>query len=112
MASAAGASSSTHWIVSLPGASSKAAEIVQKTVVETTGRALMDSCTVFEVPAMRTGSLDSLLQLSDEAAKADSFVEGVLRKCERQVSEAYIAEMTAKVALAAVEGKTLEVVAP
>ena len=109
---AAGASSATHWIVSLPGVAAKAAEIVQKTVVETTGRALMESCTAFEVPAMRTGSLDSLLQLSDEAAKADTFVEGVLRKCERQVSEAYMAEMAAKVALAAAEGKALEIVAP
>ena len=106
------ASSATHWIVSLPGTAAKAAEVLQKTVVETTGRALMDTCAAFEVPAMRTGSLDSLLLLSDEAAKADAFAEGVLRKCERQVGESYLAEMAAKVALAAAEGKELAVTAP
>jgi len=110
---APGASAATHWIVSLPGSGGgKMAELLQKTVVETTGRALTDTCVEFQVPVMRTGSLDQLLQLSDEAAKADAFAEGVLRKCERQIGEAYLAEMAAKVALAAAEGRALALVSP
>lgn len=107
---AAPSSSATHWIVAVPG-TAKADEVFRKTIVETTGRNLCE-VSLFDVPAMRTGSLDSLMALSDEASKADAFVEGVLKKVERQVGESYLAEGAAKVALLAASGKKAEVIHP
>jgi hypothetical protein len=45
----------------------------------------------FAVPTLRVGSLDSLMTLSDELARADSFCESVLKKAERAVGESYVA---------------------
>lgn len=46
----------------------------------------------FAVPSLRVGSLDTLMSLSDELARADSFCESVVKKAERAVSETYIAQ--------------------
>jgi V-type H+-transporting ATPase subunit C len=45
---------------------------------------------------MKVGTLDTLMSLSDELSKADTYVEGVVRKVERQLADA-----TAAVQLAA-----------
>lgn len=43
----------------------------------------------FHVPPLRVGTLDSLMQLGDELGKIDSMVEGLVRKCERQIVETH-----------------------
>jgi len=40
---------------------------------------------------MKVGTLDSLMSLADELGKADSYVEGVTRKAERSLADAYAA---------------------
>ncbi len=44
----------------------------------------------------KVGTLDSLMGLSDDAARADLFVEGVVKKVERQVAESYVADKLAE----------------
>lgn len=50
---------------------------------------------VFDVPAMKVGSLDMLMALSDELARADSFTETVVRKVERQIVDTHLASRPA-----------------
>jgi V-type H+-transporting ATPase subunit C len=113
----------SHWIVSVPGPSTTAsssgqaqrgaADACRKALVEATGRG--DLCAVhdFAVPAMKVGTLDQLMQLSDEASRADAFAEGVLKKVERQVAEAYYAKKQAVVAkLGSEEEKRAAVIKP
>jgi V-type H+-transporting ATPase subunit C len=62
---------------------------------------LLSEITPFDVPrTLKVGTLDSLMSLSDEVARADAFVEGVAKKVERQVAEAYFAEKALEVAKA------------
>jgi V-type H+-transporting ATPase subunit C len=107
-------SSSSHWIVAMPaeaGSQTSAVDRMRTVIVETTGRNL---CEVhpFEVPIMKVGTLDQLMLLSDEAARADLFVESVLKKVERQVAESYNAEGAAKIALLAAQGTKAELTKP
>ncbi|KAH9305199.1 hypothetical protein KI387_009603, partial [Taxus chinensis] len=41
----------------------------------------------FHIPDLRIGTLDSLLSLSDDLVKANSFVEGVTQKIRRQIED-------------------------
>ncbi|XP_042520008.1 V-type proton ATPase subunit C isoform X2 [Macadamia integrifolia] len=41
----------------------------------------------FNIPNLRVGTLDSLLSLSDDLLKSNSFVEGVSQKIRRQIEE-------------------------
>jgi len=41
----------------------------------------------FKIPALKVGTLDALMQLSDDLNRIDAFIEGVVRKIERQYSE-------------------------
>lgn len=41
----------------------------------------------FEVPALSVGTLDTLMNLSDEMGKTDQIVEGIVRKIERTAEE-------------------------
>ncbi len=50
----------------------------------------------FRVPQLRVGSLDSLVGLTDELARADAYNESVVRKAERSVAESYAASSVAK----------------
>lgn len=45
---------------------------------------------------LKVGTLDILMSLSDDVARGDTFVEGVVKKVERQVAESYNAEKTAE----------------
>ncbi|KAK4488953.1 hypothetical protein RD792_004744 [Penstemon davidsonii] len=42
---------------------------------------------LFNIPNLRVGTLDSLLALSDDLAKANSFIEGVSHKIRRQIED-------------------------
>ena len=50
----------------------------------------------WDVPWMKVGTLDALLALGDELARADSYAEGVVRKVERQVVDSYAAARLAE----------------
>jgi hypothetical protein len=50
----------------------------------------------FRVPQLRVGSLDTLMSLTDELARADAYNEAVLKKAERCVTESYIASNVAR----------------
>lgn len=53
--------------------------------------------TVFDVPrTLKVGTLDTLMTLSDEVGRTDSYIEGVVKKVERQVAESYFASSTAE----------------
>ena len=41
----------------------------------------------FEIPALSVGTLDTLMNLSDEMGKTDQIVEGIVRKIERTAEE-------------------------
>jgi hypothetical protein len=47
--------------------------------------------TLFDVPQLKVGTLDGLLSLTDELSRADSSVEGVVKRVERAVTESYVA---------------------
>jgi V-type H+-transporting ATPase subunit C len=86
--------SSSHWVVAVPnelGSAKAALDCFAKGMQEAgAGRNLGDVCAL-EVPPMKVGSLDMLMALSDELARADSFVENVVRKVERQVVDTHLA---------------------
>jgi V-type H+-transporting ATPase subunit C len=86
--------SSSHWIVAVPnelGSAKAALDCFAKGMLEAgAGRNLGDVCAL-EVPQMKVGSLDMLMALSDELSRADSFVENVVRKVERQVVDTHLA---------------------
>ncbi len=50
----------------------------------------------FRIPQLRVGSLDSLIGLTDELARADAFFEAVFKKAERCVVESYQASNVAR----------------
>ncbi|RVW52624.1 V-type proton ATPase subunit C [Vitis vinifera] len=47
----------------------------------------LPDCVGFNTPDLRVGTLDSLLSLSDDLLKSNSFVEGVTHKIRRQIEE-------------------------
>ncbi len=55
----------------------------------------------FDVPrTLKVGTLDSLMAVSEDAGRADAYMEGVARKVERQVAESYLADKLAELAKA------------
>ncbi|KAG6621780.1 hypothetical protein I3842_Q002700 [Carya illinoinensis] len=50
-------------------------------------RGLRRDSWVFNIPNLHVGTLDSLLSLSDDLIKSNSFVEGVTHKIRRQIEE-------------------------
>ncbi|XWS32590.1 hypothetical protein CRYUN_Cryun22dG0002600 [Craigia yunnanensis] len=75
-----------YWVVSLP---------IQNSV-STLWNSLQDQISKhsfdtplyrFNIPNLRVGTLDSLLALSDDLLKSNSFIEGVSHKIRRQIEE-------------------------
>uniref|UniRef100_A0A7N0TQM0 V-type proton ATPase subunit C n=1 Tax=Kalanchoe fedtschenkoi TaxID=63787 RepID=A0A7N0TQM0_KALFE len=78
--------STRYWIVSLPVQGSAAS--LWSTLQDSISRHSFDTPLYrFNVPNLRVGTLDSLLSLSDDLFKANSFVEGVSHKIRRQIEE-------------------------
>ena len=50
----------------------------------------------FRIPQLRVGSLDSLIGLTDELARADAYQEAVFKKAERCVAESHQASAIAR----------------
>lgn len=72
------------WLVSLPLASKRkdaAWELLQE---RTTG---LSHNSKLDIPELRVGTLDTLMQLSDDLAKTNNFIEVVVTKLRRQVQD-------------------------
>eukprot|EP00741_Cyanophora_paradoxa_P007830 tig00001215_g7576.t1 len=75
--------SCAYWLISAPAEDTK----------EATWQRLQSRATdlatnfKFNVPDLRVGTLDALLELSDELAKTDIYVEGAVHKIERQLHD-------------------------
>lgn len=109
----------THWVVAVPNdIAGKVVDKFRSAMIEKAGKPLAGALprpqralahfapprslahsslpfaptdvSVLEVPMMKVGTLDSLMTLSDELGRVDSFIEGVLKKVERQVAESYV----------------------
>ncbi|RWR74448.1 V-type proton ATPase subunit C [Cinnamomum micranthum f. kanehirae] len=77
---------SRYWIVSLPVQTSHSS--LWSRLQESISKQSFDTPLYrFNVPDLRVGTLDSLLSLSDDLLKSNTFVEGVSHKIRRQVEE-------------------------
>ncbi|KAL9251530.1 V-type proton ATPase subunit C-like protein [Drosera capensis] len=75
-----------YWAVSLPVKSSPSS--LWTRLQESISKQAFDTPLYrFNVPNLRVGTLDSLLALSDDLLKSNSFVEGVTHKIRRQIEE-------------------------
>ncbi|XP_021895737.1 V-type proton ATPase subunit C [Carica papaya] len=77
---------SRYWIVSLPVQNS-ATSIWNRLQEEISKHSFDTPLYRFNIPNLRVGTLDSLLALSDDLLKSNSFVEGVSHKIRRQIEE-------------------------
>ncbi|KAL0917895.1 hypothetical protein M5K25_012999 [Dendrobium thyrsiflorum] len=75
-----------YWVVSLPAQSSASGlwsrlqELISKKAFDT-------PLYRFNTPDLRVGTLDSLLSLSDDLSKSNTFIEGVSHKIRRQIED-------------------------
>ncbi|XP_043695566.1 V-type proton ATPase subunit C-like isoform X2 [Telopea speciosissima] len=77
---------SRYWVVSLPVQTS--ASSLWNRLQEAISKHSFDTPLYrFNIPNLRVGTLDSLLSLSDDLLKSNSFVEGVSHKIRRQIEE-------------------------
>lgn len=73
-----------YWLVSLPGAKDE----TWRTLENATGRGNLSENYRFELPmSLRVGSLDALMVLSDDLARVNVMVEGVVNKIRRQAHD-------------------------
>ncbi|XP_068666838.1 V-type proton ATPase subunit C-like [Aristolochia californica] len=80
------AAATRYWVVSLPVQSS--ASSTWSRLQEAISKQSFDTPVYrFNTPDLRVGTLDSLLSLSDDLLKSNSFIEGVSHKIRRQVEE-------------------------
>ncbi|KAJ4729535.1 V-type proton ATPase subunit C [Melia azedarach] len=77
---------SRYWVVSLPVQNS--ASTLWNQLQEQISKHSFDTPLYrFNIPSLRVGTLDSLLALSDDLLKSNSFVEGVSHKIRRQIED-------------------------
>ncbi|KAF9663506.1 hypothetical protein SADUNF_Sadunf17G0057600 [Salix dunnii] len=77
---------SRYWAVSLPVQNS--ASSVWNSLQEQISKHSFDTPLYrFNIPNLRVGTLDSLLSLSDDLVRSNSFIEGVSQKTRRQIDE-------------------------
>ncbi|XP_027358624.1 V-type proton ATPase subunit C-like isoform X3 [Abrus precatorius] len=75
-----------YWVVSLPVQNS--ASTLWNQLQEQISKHSFDTPLYrFNIPNLRVGTLDSLLSLSDDLVKSNSFMEGVSHKIRRQIEE-------------------------
>ncbi|KAH7657471.1 ATPase V1 complex subunit C protein [Dioscorea alata] len=75
-----------YWMVSLPVQNS-ASSLWSRLQESISKRSFDTPLYRFNVPNLRVGTLDSLLSLSDDLLKSNSFIEGVSHKIRRQIEE-------------------------
>ncbi|PKI56057.1 V-type proton ATPase subunit C [Punica granatum] len=79
---------SRYWVVSLPVQGSTSASSLWNRLQEQISRHSFDTPLYrFNIPNLRVGTLDSLLSLSDDLLKSNTFMEGVSHKIRRQIEE-------------------------
>ncbi|KAJ0111464.1 hypothetical protein Patl1_02568 [Pistacia atlantica] len=77
---------SRYWVVSLPVQNSPTS--LWNRLQEQISKHSFDTPLYrFNIPNLRVGTLDSLLALSDDLLKSNSFVEGVSHKIRRQIED-------------------------
>ncbi|EOY02920.1 hypothetical protein QUC31_017927 [Theobroma cacao] len=77
---------SRYWVVSLPVQNS--ASTLWNSLQDQISKHSFDTPLYrFNIPNLRVGTLDSLLALSDDLLKSNSFIEGVSHKIRRQIEE-------------------------
>ncbi|KAI4366954.1 hypothetical protein MLD38_022751 [Melastoma candidum] len=77
-----------YWAVSLPVQGSNSPSSHWNRLQDQISRHSFDTPLYrFNIPNLRVGTLDSLLALSDDLLKSNSFVEGVSHKIRRQIEE-------------------------
>ncbi|KAL8474505.1 hypothetical protein ACS0TY_030386 [Phlomoides rotata] len=77
-----------YWAVSLPVGQGSSASSVWSRLQESISKQAFDTALYrFNIPNLRVGTLDSLLALSDDLLKSNSFIEGVSHKIRRQIEE-------------------------
>lgn len=76
-----------YWIISAP-------ETGRERIFDMVSRQVGPNGAVsqFAVPALRVGTLDSLISLSDDLQRHDNYIEGVTRKIANQIYALYDAE--------------------
>ncbi|KAK8936797.1 V-type proton ATPase subunit C [Platanthera zijinensis] len=75
-----------YWVVSLPIQSSSS--ILWSRLQESISKQAFDTPLYrFNIPDLRIGTLDSLLSLSDDLSKSNTFIEGVSHKIRRQIED-------------------------
>ncbi|XP_023517527.1 V-type proton ATPase subunit C-like [Cucurbita pepo subsp. pepo] len=77
---------SRYWMVSLPVQGS-ASSLWNRLQEQISKHSFDTPLYRFNIPNLRVGTLDSLLSLSDDLLKSNSFVEGVSQKIRRQIEE-------------------------
>ncbi|KAM3713215.1 hypothetical protein ACB098_01G240100 [Castanea mollissima] len=75
-----------YWVVSLPVQNS-ASSLWNRLQDQLSKHSFDTPLYRFNIPNLRVGTLDSLLSLSDDLLKSNSFVEGVSHKIRRQIEE-------------------------
>ncbi|KAF5748667.1 V-type proton ATPase subunit C [Tripterygium wilfordii] len=75
-----------YWVVSLPVKGS-ASSLWNRLQEQISKHSFDTPLYRFNIPNLRVGTLDSLLALSDDLTKSNSFVEGVSHKIRRQIEE-------------------------
>ncbi|KAM3361974.1 V-type proton ATPase subunit C isoform X1 [Capsicum galapagoense] len=80
---------SRYWVVSLPvQQNSLSTTSLWSRLQESISRHSFDTPLYrFNIPNLRVGTLDSLLALSDDLVKSNTFIEGVCSKTRRQIEE-------------------------
>lgn len=77
-----------YWIVSLPIQNNSSPSSLWSRLQESISKHSFDTPLYrFNIPNLRVGTLDSLLALSDDLLKNNSFIEGVSHKIRRQIEE-------------------------
>ncbi|KAB2055935.1 hypothetical protein ES319_A11G070800v1 [Gossypium barbadense] len=75
-----------YWVVSLPV--QKSASTLWNSLQDQISKHSFDTPLYrFNIPNLRVGTLDSLLALSDDLFKLNTFIEGVSQKIRRQIEE-------------------------
>ncbi|XP_077212169.1 vacuolar ATP synthase subunit C (VATC) / V-ATPase C subunit / vacuolar proton pump C subunit (DET3) [Tasmannia lanceolata] len=80
------AAATRYWVASLPVQTS-ASSLWSRLQDEISKKSFDTPVYRFNIPDLRVGTLDSLLSLSDDLLKSNTFIEGVSHKIRRQVEE-------------------------
>ncbi|CAF1181941.1 unnamed protein product, partial [Didymodactylos carnosus] len=95
------AMSDEYWLISAPGKPSPRQTYDQ--ICNATGKDQLSTNFIFNIPDLKVGTLDSLVSLSDDLGKLDSYVEGVTRKLAQYFSDVLQGASSQKIAVVMAE---------